>query len=148
MSKKELEKHHFIRQAVEGKMSVAEAAKELKLSCRRIKQLKKAYREIGPEACIHGNARRPSPKRSSPELVARILALRQDEILAQSNDTHFHELIREHHGMTLSLSTLRRILNANGHRSPHEEKVSKACAQNQRKKACLGHDASGGCFPL
>ena len=138
MSKKELEKHHFIRQAVEGKMSVAEAAKELKLSCRRMKQLKKAYREIGPEACIHGNARRPSPKRSSPELVARILALRQDEILAQSNYTHFHELIRDLHGITISLSTLRRILNANGHRSPMKKRPRKPVHKTRERKPALG----------
>ena len=138
MSTRELKKHHFIRQAVDGKMSVAEAAEELKLSCRRIKQLKKAYKEIGPEACIHGNARRPSPKRTKPELVAKILDLRQNEILAQSNYTHFRELIHEHHGIDISLSTLRRVLNANGYKSPMRKRPKKPLHKTRERKPAFG----------
>lgn len=138
MSKRELEKHHFIRQALDGKMSVAQAAEALGLSCRRIKQLKKAFRESGPEACIHGNARRPSPKRTRPELVARILALRQEETLAQSNFTHFHELIRERHGISVSLSTLRRILNSNGYQSPMKKRPRKSLHKTRERKPALG----------
>ena len=95
-----------------------------------MKQIKKT--------CIHDNAQRPSPKRSKPELVARILALRQDEILAQSNDTHFHELIRAPHGMTLSLSTLRRIVNAKGHRSPMKKMPRKPVHKTRERKPALG----------
>lgn len=47
MSKKELLKHYVIKNAVDGQLTVNQAAERLNLSTRRIKQLKKEYREKG-----------------------------------------------------------------------------------------------------
>ena len=138
MSKKDLNRHHFIRQAIDGKMSVAQVAEQLKLSCRRVKQLKKAFREIGPEACVHGNARRPSPKRTAPLLVQNILALREHEALRLSNFTHFQELLKENHGIGIPLTTLRRILNANGHQSPMKKRQEVSIHKTRERKPALG----------
>ena len=138
MSKKELKRNHFIMMAVEGSMTVAQAAERLQLSTRRIKQLKKAYRRHGAAAMIHGNAQKPSPKRTDPVLVARILHLRQDEILSQSNFKHFRELLSIHHGITIPYSTLRRILLSQGYRSPKCRRSSHTVHKTRERKPALG----------
>jgi transposase len=56
MNKDELRKLVIIRGAVDGAYTVKEAARRLHLSGRRIKQLKKRFREQGEGAVIHGNA--------------------------------------------------------------------------------------------
>jgi hypothetical protein len=56
MSKDELGKLTVIQGAVEGLYTVKEATRRLHLSGRRIKQLKKEFREQGAGAVIHGNA--------------------------------------------------------------------------------------------
>jgi transposase len=56
MSKAELGKLTVIQGAVDGACAVKEAAQRLQLSERRIKQLKKRFREQGEAAVIHGNA--------------------------------------------------------------------------------------------
>jgi transposase len=56
MSKGELGKLTVIQGAVDVAYTVKEAAQRLQLSERRIKQLKKRFREQGEAAVIHGNA--------------------------------------------------------------------------------------------
>lgn len=138
MSRKEINRHYFIRLAVEGKMTVAQTADQLKLSHRRVKQLKQAFRALGPDACIHGNALRPSPKRTDPLLVQKILDLRKDETLAQSNFIHFQELLKEHHKISIPYSTLRRILNANGYLSPMRRRKRVTVHKTRERKPALG----------
>ncbi len=60
MSKKELNKRHIIHMAVMGHMTVAEASDLLRLSTRRIKQLKAKYKELGDMSFIHGNKNKAS----------------------------------------------------------------------------------------
>lgn len=64
MSKKELLKHHVIKTAIDGELTVKQAAERLNLTQRRIKQLKKEFKEKGAIAVIHGNSTRPSPKKT------------------------------------------------------------------------------------
>ena len=62
MSQKESLKLEVIQYACQGLLTVEQAARRLGLSARRIKQLKKGFRERGVEAVIHGNANRKSLK--------------------------------------------------------------------------------------
>ncbi|NLA53183.1 MAG: ISNCY family transposase [Clostridiales bacterium] len=138
MSSKELNRNQFIRLAVEGSMTVAQAAERLQLSTRRIKQLKKGYRTHGASAMIHGNAQKPSPKRTDPILVAKILHLRQDATLGQSNFTHFQELLSIHHDLTIPYSTLRRILLSHGFCSPKNRRRGHTVHKTRERKPALG----------
>lgn len=124
--------------AVEGNMTVAQAADCLKLSTRRIKQLKKAFRTYGASAMIHGNAQRPSPKRTDQALVQEILQLRKDKALCRSNFTHFRELLLAHHDIDVPLSTLRRILISNGSQSPKTRRSKHVVHKTRERKPVLG----------
>lgn len=138
MSQPELNRNYFIRQAVDGKMSVAQVAQRLNLSHRRVKQIKQAYRTLGTQACIHGNARRVSPKRTDPLIVNKILALREDKTLRLSNFTHFHEILTEQYGITLSYSTVSRILKYKGYKSPQTKRQKIEVHKTRERKSALG----------
>ena len=58
MSEQALWKLNLILGAVEGKYTLKEVSGKLDLGARRIKQLKKAFREHGASAVLHGNSGR------------------------------------------------------------------------------------------
>ena len=120
MSKKELLKHYVIKNSVEGQLTVNQAAERLNLSTRRIKQLKKEYREKGAAAVIHGNSLNPSPRKLSDDLKEKIISIRKLPSFIHSNFTHFNEILFNSYDINISYSSLYRILNKHGF--PHDEK--------------------------
>jgi len=138
MSKKELTKHHIIKMACNGQLTVAQAAARLNLGDRRIKQLKKAFRRDGPAAFIHGNRKRTSSKRIHPDIVNAILALRKDDVLEKANFTHFHEILTQRYQMTISYSALYRILKTNGFDSPKSRRRKKVMHPTRERKPAFG----------
>ena len=58
LNERALWKLALIQGAVEGKYTVNEVSGKLNLGARRVKQLKKAFRERGASAVIHGNSGR------------------------------------------------------------------------------------------
>jgi transposase len=82
MSKAELGKLTVIQGAVDGAYTVKEAARRLRLhlSERRIKQLKKHFREQGEAAVIHGNAGKHPANYTDEQLRHRIIALKQGAV--------------------------------------------------------------------
>ncbi len=77
MSKKELHKSYIIHMTIMGHITVAEASDLLKLTTRRIKQLKAKYRELDDEAFIHCNKTKPSSKRLSEHIHSSIVEFRK-----------------------------------------------------------------------
>ena len=75
MSEEALGKLALIKGAVEGKYTVNEVALKLKLGARRIKQLKKAFREQGTSTVIHGNCGRHPANYTDEKLRQKIIAL-------------------------------------------------------------------------
>ena len=73
MNDKELKKLHVINCALEGRLTVSQAANALGLSERRIKQLKKEVREKGVQSIIHGNRGRKPIHTIDSELAQRIV---------------------------------------------------------------------------
>lgn len=138
MSNQELRRHYIIRQSLEGHLTVNEAAERLDLSPRRVKQLRKEYREKGAVAVIHGNANRPSPKRLDPKTKERILSLRNDERLAKSNFAHFTEILNDRYAIDVSYSTVYRTLTAAGHKSPKKRRKKRKLHPVRPRKPALG----------
>ena len=138
MNKEELTRHFVIKQCVDGKMTVKQAAERLGLKERRIKQLKKEFKEVGVVAVIHGNANKPSPKRLPQELVEKIIAIRKLEPLNKSNFIHFHEILAERYGITISYSSLYRTLTGVGIKSPKNRRKKKNLHPSRPRKPALG----------
>jgi transposase len=114
MSKNELGKLTVIQGAVDGVYTVKEAARRLHLSGRRIKQLKKQFREQGEGAVIHENAGKHPANYTGEELRCRIIALKRSSFYAGTNFTHFRELLGERENISVSYVTLCRILKVAG----------------------------------
>jgi transposase-like protein len=87
MSKAELEKLTLIKGAADGKYTVGSIAKRLGISTRQVKKLKKAVREKGEGAVIHGNSGRHPANYTDDELRGRIIRLKMSAIYAGSTFT-------------------------------------------------------------
>ncbi len=138
MSTKELNRHFVIKQCIDGKMNVRQAADRLKLSQRRIKQLKREFKQVGAVAVIHGNANRPSPRRLARETADKIMQLRKTAPLNLSNFTHFHEILVNRYGIEVSYSTVYRLLTKAGLKSPKSRRKKKKIHASRPRKSALG----------
>jgi len=134
----DLKRMHIIQALFDGTYTNQQAAQILTLSKRRIQQLKREYQLQGPDAFIHGNAKRPSPKRLSDELVQTILTLRAQESLCSANFSHFHELLEERYGIRLSYSSLHRIFSRNGVKSPKKRRHKTDLHPTRERRAVAG----------
>ena len=132
MTKKELVRVHVIKSLIEDKMTSRDAAEVLNLSERQIKRLKAGVKKDGEVFVIHKNRGR-KPKHTIP-------GKRREEIvfLARNkykgvNYTHLAELLREEEGITISQSSVSRILKAKGIKSPRKHRPPKPHRVRERK---------------
>ena len=94
MSQKERQRYHLLEMVIGGKITLKETDKQMGVSYRQAKRLKKKLISEGAEGLIHGNRGRPSPRALSRELVEKILDLSLSKY-ANFNDTHFTEKLGE-----------------------------------------------------
>jgi transposase len=135
MSDAELAKLALIQGAVEGLYSVEETARKLRLSRRQVQRLKKAFRERGAEALVHGNrGRRPANCRSG-ELRARIIALKKSELYEDSSFARFRSLLAEQEGIHVSYGTLSSLLKAAGIQPARRHRREGRYRRRKRKKS-------------
>lgn len=132
LSQTECQRVTVVQRLVDELLTVEEAAMLLGLSRRQVKRLKARFRRLGVAGLVHGNRGR-RPAHAIPE------ALRQQVVeLAQTkyrgcNDTFLSELLREYEGITLSPSSVRRILRAAGIPSPRKHRPPKRHRRRPRK---------------
>jgi len=113
MSQKERQRYHLLEMVIGGKITLKETDKQMGVSYRQAKRLKKKLISEGAKGLIHGNRGRPSPRALSPELAETILDLSLSKY-TNFNDTHFTEKLREEEGITVSRDTVRRLRRTNG----------------------------------
>jgi transposase len=114
MSKEEIERLTLIKGAIEGKYTVRFIAKRLQVSERRVKYLKKAVREHGDGAVIHGNSGRHPANYKGAELRARIVELKRSKLYEDANFTYFREILLENENIQIGYTTLSGILKDAG----------------------------------
>jgi len=109
MTGKEINRYCVVREAMEGGLTVKEAAMELSLSERQVCRIKKAVRDRGHMAVIHGNRGRPPSIRKSLALRERIKLLYQNKY-GGFNVSHFTEKLVRDEGIEVSRETVRKEL--------------------------------------
>ena len=112
MTGKEINRCCVIREAIEGGLTVREAAIVLLLSERQVYRLKKKVRDGGSVGVIHGNRGRSPSTANSLTFRKRIRALYQDKY-AGFNVSHFTEKLVEE-GIEVSRETVRKELMSCG----------------------------------
>jgi len=132
MTKKELVRVHVIKSLIEDKMTSRDAAEVLSLSERQIKRLKAGVKKDGEVFVIHKNRGR-KPKHTIPgEIREEIVFLARNKYKGV-NYTHLSELLREHEGITISQSSVSRILKAKGIKSRKKHRPPKPHRTRERK---------------
>jgi transposase len=132
VSQRELQRLKVVGNAVEGRLSVAEAAELLGVSTRQVKRLKGAYDPANSEWVQHGNRGRQPVNAMSAETRDRVLELARGKY-AGFNDSHLHEKLTRYEGLVLSRASVQRILREANMRSPQKRRPSKYRSRRERR---------------
>jgi transposase len=108
-----------------------EASEVLDLSLRHVRRLLAAYREEGAAALAHGNRGRKPHHALDAGLKEQVLELGGSTYIG-CNNQHFTELLAEREGITLSRSSVRRILLGGGIKSPRKRRAPKHRSRRER----------------
>jgi transposase len=111
MTKKELVRVYVIKSLVDDKMTSRDAAEVLSLGERQIKRLKAGVKKEGGVFVIHKNRGR-KPKHTIPGEIREEIIFLAGNKYKGVNYTHLAELLEEHEGITISQSSVSRILKA------------------------------------
>lgn len=132
MSQTELNRIHVLEQTLSGMITTSYAAILLGLSERQVYRLKAKLQKHGPASLTHGNRGR-KPSHSIPVNVRQqVIHLAQTKYRG-CNFTFLSELLRENEGISLSPSSVSRILKAAGIPSPKKHRPPKLHRSRLRK---------------
>src|SRR5215210_5838580 len=99
--------------AIAKKITWWQAAEILGLSCRQMRRWKRRYEEHGYNGLFDHRWGHPSPKRVPLATVERVLTLYREQYF-DFNVRHFHEKLRDEHGITLSYTWVKNALQEAG----------------------------------
>jgi transposase len=111
MSRKESGRLHIIHQALDERITQAEAASLMGLSDRQIRRMIKRIRKAGDEGICHKSRGKPSNHRKPGKVKEKTLRLFREDY-KDFNLTHATEQLSEIHGITINRETLRLWLTA------------------------------------
>ena len=131
LNRKEQRRLVVLNQVEGGRMRGREASEVLGLSLRHVRRLLAAYREEGAQALAHGNRGREPHNALDKGLRRRVSEL-AESTYAGCNNQHLTELLAEREGITLSRSSVRRILLGAGVRSPKKRRAPKHRSRRER----------------
>lgn len=137
MTARELSRYEVVKQLIAQHINGTQAARQLRLSVRQVKNLKRQVREHGPQGVIHGNRGKPSNRKIAPE-VQKQAEQNLHKFYADFGSTLAREKLQEHHGIILGKETLRQIMIAMGLWKPKPRKKNKEFRAWRPRKECFG----------
>ena len=123
MNRREQRRLVVLNRVEAGKMVGREAVQGLGLCLRQVRRLMAAYRKEGAQALAHGNRGRKPHNALDKGLSMKVSEL-AESTYAGCNNQHLTELLAEREGITLSRSSVRRILLGAGIRINSRNKVT------------------------
>jgi transposase InsO family protein len=132
MSQQERTKVHVAHCLIEGKMQISEAAVVLGLCERQVIRLKKGVLEQGDAFVIHKN-KGLHPKHAVTDEQKRLIIELKNTKYQEANFVHFQELLARYESLSFSYSTIHRVLNGEGIKSPKKHSRRKAHCRRKRK---------------
>jgi|SRR5689334_16396869 transposase len=105
--------HEVILRGVSGELSWLQVADILGRSPRSIRRLRLRFERYGYDGLYDGRRVKPSLKRAPVREVERILRLYRERYRG-FNGRHFYQLARQEHGVTLSYTFVKRLLQQSG----------------------------------
>jgi transposase len=135
MSRTEARRLHIIHQALDERITQAEAAALAGLSDRQIRRMIKRIREEGDEGVCHRSRGRSSNHRIPRKIKEKTLRLFREEY-KDFNLTHAAEELSETHGITIHRETLRLWLTAAD--IPYKKRKARKHRRWRERKAHFG----------
>ena len=132
MGQRELKRWHLMELVKAGKITLREAGEKIGVSYRQAKRIRRAIRERGIKALVHGNRGRPSNNRLKGSLREKVLELSR-EVYWDFNDTHFTEKLRECEGIDLNRETVRKLRREAGTAPKRRRRGPKHRKRRERK---------------
>lgn len=102
-----------ILRAMAKRITWWQAAEIIGISERQMRRWHRRWEKFGYDGLWDRRCRRPSPRRVPLELAERVLALYREQYF-DFNVRHFHEKLREQHGMALSYTWVKLALQGAG----------------------------------
>ena len=131
MTQKEQARIQVLNSLMADHMTTEQAATLMGVSTRHTWRILAAYRKEGAAALAHGHRGRRAPNAISEATRAAVLHLARTRY-SGTNHTHMSELLREHEGIDITRSTLRRLLVNAGENSPRGRRLPKHRVRRQR----------------
>ena len=131
MNQKEQARLQALNSLLAGHMTIEQASTLMGVSIRHTWRILAAYRKEGAAALAHGHRGRRAPNAISEATRAAVLHLTRTRY-SGTNHTHMSELLREHEGIDITRSTLRRLLVNAGENSPRGRRPPKHRVRRQR----------------
>lgn len=132
MSQREWQRIKVIENAVEGRVTVQEAAELLQISERQVKRLKKKHDGSNLQWVYHGN-RGQRPVNAITECIRQQVIEFASGKYADFNDAHLHEKLTQTEGLKLSRQSVRRILRQAKIASPQKRRPPKYRSRRERR---------------
>lgn len=104
-----------------GALVNSQAANLLGISVRQVRRLRRRYEAEGAAALPHGNRGRRPVHALDPKVAAQVVELAKTKY-AGFNQHHFTEMLAEHEGLQLSVSTVFRLLREAGIAAPRKRR--------------------------
>ena len=129
----DIEKLIVIQSVIDGKRTGKEASNKLNLSERQVWRLVKKVKDNGIKGIKHGNCFNKHPRFITDQFKNKIKNLKLSDDYCDTNFVHFLELLNERENITLSYTSLYKILTEFGIKSKKKHKDRKTHRQRKRK---------------
>lgn len=133
VSSREFQRLRIFREVAEKRMTLVVAAALIGMSYRQAKRLKARFARADVKGLIHGNRGRRPANALHEATCTRVIELHTQQY-ADTNDTHFTELLREREGIALGRETVRKILRSAGSPPKRRRRPPKHHSRRQRKE--------------
>lgn len=132
-----------ILKAIEGRITWVQAAEVLGMSARHMRRLKARYEKYGFGGLRDGRSGRPRRKRIPTKTIQTLCRLRRETYMDFSVK-HFHEVVTEKHGLRLSYTWTRLVLQEAGlaEKAPSRGTYRRRCERRPMRGMLVHLDAS------
>lgn len=110
---KVMTREDVMRKAHEGHITWEQAADICKVTPRHMRRLRERYQVLGKEGLRDGRAGRRQPLRIAPAVLDELCRLKRD-VYPEFSIRHFHQFATEEHGLELSYTMTRNVLQMRG----------------------------------
>jgi transposase len=137
MTNKEAQRYEIIKNLINNKLNGTQASKQLNLSVRQTKRLKKKVLVQGIKGIAHGNRGKESKKKIPSEIQAEIVKL-IETTYSDFTPTLAQEKLKEIHNIKISYGSVRTIMVAEGLYKIKKRKTNKKHFSQRPRKDYYG----------